>query len=313
MFLHNSSITRLVQIALAEDLGDGDVTSEATIAPSARGTAAFLMKQHGMVCGLPVVKMVFDAVDARFQAEYEESDESEYLSCTWEPLVEEGSLVQAGTVIARVEGLTQVLLIAERTALNFLQRMSGVATQARIYADAVEGTNAKVIDTRKTIPGWRLLDKYAVVTGGGANHRIGLYDMAMIKDNHRDAAGSITNALMLCNERRNALPANRQFPIEVETRDLVDVHEVLQCWAAGQEVHRIMFDNFTPFDVRRGVVMVREATRERQTRIETEASGGITLHTIRKFAETGVDFISVGALTHSAPAIDISMKIQMVH
>jgi nicotinate-nucleotide pyrophosphorylase (carboxylating) len=309
MLLHDSSITRLVQIALAEDLGDGDVTSEATIAPTARSTASFLFKQDGIVCGLPIAKMVFDAVDARFQAAFGDSDEEDYVACGWEPLVDDGAHVATGTVVACVEGLTQVLLIAERTALNFVQRMSGVATQARVYTDAVAGTNAKVIDTRKTIPGWRRLDKYAVTVGGGTNHRMGLYDMAMIKDNHRDAAGSITNALMLCNQERNRLPENLRFPIEIETRDLVDVHEVLQCWQAGQEVHRIMFDNFTPFDVRRGVVMVREATREREVFIETEASGGITLHTIRKFAETGVDFISVGALTHSAPALDISMKI----
>jgi nicotinate-nucleotide pyrophosphorylase (carboxylating) len=332
--LHDASVARLVEIALAEDIGTGDVTAESTISPESRSVAQFLVKQDGVVCGLPIAHSVLRSVLRALEDEHPALAEESFF---WEMLVDEGSLVSAGTVVARCEGNTRALLMAERTALNFLQRMSGVATQTSIYAAAVAGTTTKVIDTRKTIPAWRLLDKYAVVCGGGANHRMGLYDMAMIKDNHRDAAGSITNALKLCNQERERLPEHRRFLIEVETRSLADVREVLQCWRSGLAVHRIMFDNFTAFDVRKGVVLVREALAAASesslsvqelssedkpaskaeskalskavSHIETEASGGITLHSIRNYAEAGVDFISVGALTHSAAALDISMKI----
>jgi nicotinate-nucleotide pyrophosphorylase (carboxylating) len=316
--LNDTSVVRLIEIALAEDIGGGDVTAESTIALTARSAASFLVKQNGVVCGLPVAQRVFQSVLRSLADDFPALADEPFF---WETLVDEGTHVEAGTVVARLEGNTRAILMAERTALNFLQRMSGVATQTSVYATCVEGTAAKVIDTRKTIPGWRLLDKYAVVQGGGANHRVGLYDMAMIKDNHRDAAGSITAALTLCNQERARLPEHRRFPIEVETRDLADVREVLQCWRSGLHVRRIMFDNFTAFDVRKGVVMVREAIKAQAevegqavpelaaNRIETEASGGITLYTIRNYAETGVDFVSVGALTHSVPALDISMKI----
>jgi nicotinate-nucleotide pyrophosphorylase (carboxylating) len=301
-FLTDASVSRLIEIALAEDIGTGDVTTESIINPEARAQAFFLAKQSGVICGLQLVEQVFQAVIRRTVLDVSDEEVAQiYELFHWETFIEEGSRVLAGTEIARIEGNARVLLLAERTALNFLQRMSGVATQTSMYASAVEGTGAQVIDTRKTIPGWRLLDKYAVRMGGGANHRTGLYDMAMIKDNHRDAAGGITAALTLCNDDRNRLPAQQRFPIEVETRTLEDVHEVLECLEAGLAVHRVMFDNFSPPQVRTAVQLVRGA-------IETEASGGITLHNIREYAETGVDFISVGALTHSAAALDISMK-----
>ncbi len=292
--LNDSSVGRLVEIALQEDIGTGDVTSEAVISHNAYTNASFLAKQDGIICGLPIAELVFKRLQDGEVGSYED----ELSNITWTPLVAEGSFVTAGTVIASVEGTTQLLLQGERTALNFLQRMSGVASLTQRYTQALEGTNTHVCDTRKTIPAWRLLDKYAVKTGGGVNHRIGLYDMVMIKDNHRDAAGSITEALRCCNE---ALANRPSVPIEVETRTLEDVKEVLDCLESGLRVERIMFDNFTPFNVRKGVAAV-------ERRLETEASGGITLASIRQYAETGVDFISIGALTHSAPALDISMK-----
>jgi len=189
---------------------------------------------------------------------------------------------------------SRVLLSGERTALNFLQRMSGVATQANRYVRAIEGTGCRVLDTRKTIPGWRLLDKYAAKIGGATNHRYGLYDMVMIKDNHITAAGSIEKAIEIVIKETSNYP----LPIEVETATLGDVARVLQVGG----ITRIMFDNFS-------VANVREAVKMVEGRFETEASGGINLQTIRDYAETGVDFVSVGAITHSAPALDISMNI----
>lgn len=278
--LHDASIARLVEIALHEDIHTGDITSEATIAGNTYGTAQFRAKQDGVVCGLPIAALVFSSLDN---------------TITWTEHVAEGKEVEAGTVIAEVEGSMRVLLSGERTALNFMQRMSGVATLTRRYVRAVEGTRATVLDTRKTIPGWRLLDKYAVRTGGGANHRFGLYDMVMIKDNHIDAAGSITAAV----QRTRSFLQGEPVRIEVETRSMEEIREALAC----EGVHRIMFDNFTPEHMREAVALV-------QHRVETEASGGIALENIRAYAETGVDYISVGALTHSAVALDISMKIR---
>lgn len=277
--LHDASIARLVEIALHEDIQTGDITSEATIADNAYGTAQFRVKQDGVVCGLSIAALVFSSLDN---------------TVTWIEHIAEGKEVDAGSVVAEVEGPMRILLSGERTALNFMQRMSGVATLTRQYVRAVEGTRATVLDTRKTIPGWRLLDKYAVRTGGGANHRFGLYDMVMIKDNHVDAAGGITAAVQ---RTRNFLQGET-IRIEVETRSIEEIREALAC----EGVHRIMFDNFTP-------ELMREAVQVVNHRVETEASGGITLQNIRAYAETGVDFISIGALTHSAVALDISMKI----
>jgi len=291
--LHQTSVTRLVDIALQEDIGMGDVTAEAVFDEYAPCRASFIAKQDGIICGLPIAQLVFERLDAEMQ------DFEERPVLLWTAMVQDGAFVQAGTVIACVEGAALVLLKGERTALNFLQRMSGVATLTRCYVQAIDGTKAQVCDTRKTLPGWRILDKYAVSMGGGTNHRFGLYDMAMIKDNHRDAAGSITEALKRCNQR-----IAENIPIEVETRTLDDVREVLRCIDEGLRVERIMFDNYTPDDVRKAVQLLAG----RSEPIQTEASGGITLANIRKYAETGVNFISVGALTHSASAIDISMK-----
>jgi nicotinate-nucleotide pyrophosphorylase (carboxylating) len=284
------SVLPLILSALQEDISFGDITAEAIFSSDTQARAEFLVKHDGVVCGLDCAKWVCEEVAAQ----------GNDTTFRWSALASDGDAVTNGTVVTRVEGTALTLLKAERTALNFMQRMSGVATLTRTYVRTLEGTHTRVADTRKTIPGWRLLDKYAVKMGGGMNHRIGLFDMALIKDNHRDAAGSLTAAIRRCNE---ALQNSPQTPIEAETRTFDDVREVLSCLDNGLRVERIMFDNFTPNDVRTAVALVAGRTA-------TEASGGITLENIRLFAEAGVDIISVGALTHSAPALDISMKFR---
>jgi nicotinate-nucleotide pyrophosphorylase (carboxylating) len=276
----NASVLRLIQIALHEDIGTGDITTECTIPREFHGSARFLMKQDGVICGLDVMQLVFREFEADVNIDL---------------LVKEGDRLTNGTVIATVEGPAWALLAAERTALNFLQRMSGVATNAAKYVDAVAGTGARILDTRKTIPAWRMLDKYAAHVGGAVNHRIGLYDMIMIKDNHITASGGITAAVKRTVEE---MEGRHPLKIEVEARSLDDVHEIMHCGG----VDRVMFDNFTPEQVAQGVRVVAGT-------LETEASGGITLANIREYAEAGVDFISVGAITHSATAMDISMKL----
>lgn len=271
-------LTRIVANALQEDVGAGDVTSNATIGPTTPLAGQMLAKEAGVVAGLFVAREVFAQVDP---------------AITMDTLVEDGDLVDAGTVLARLQGRGPGLLTGERVALNFLQRMSGIATAARRYQDAVAGTKALVLDTRKTVPGLRLLDKLAVRLGGGANHRTGLYDMVLVKDNHIIAAGGIANAVA---QVRNH-PAARGLAIEVEVENLEQLQEAL-----AQRVDRIMLDNMDIETMRRAVALA-------DGRAELEASGGITLDTIRAVAETGVDFISVGALTHSVVAMDISLDL----
>ena len=246
----------------------------------ATAAARFLMKEDGVICGLPLLPLVFREFSADVDIVLK---------------VEEGARVGANTVIATVEGPAHALLGAERTALNVIQRLSGVATKTRTYVDRIAGTGATILDTRKTIPAWRRLDKYATSIGGARNHRVGLFDMVMIKDNHITACGGITEAVSAVVGELSSKPSMR---VEVEARNLDDVMEILAC----RGVHRVMFDNFTPAAVREGVMMV-------DGRLETEASGGITFDNIRDYAETGVNFISVGAITHSAVALDISMKL----
>lgn len=278
--LHDSSILRLIQIAIHEDVGSGDVTTECTVPLDNSALARFVVKQDGVVCGLPVLPLVFREFSSDINLKV---------------LVDEGAAVSAGTVVATVEGPAHALLGAERTALNFMQRMSGVATKTHQYVTRIAGTGARILDTRKTIPGWRLLDKYATSVGGAVNHRMGLHDMVMIKDNHITACGGIRQAVGRCVEE---LQGRAPLKIEVEARNLDDVYEVLACVG----VHRVMFDNFTPAQVAEGVRIVNRS-------METEASGGITWDNIRDYAETGVDYVSVGAITHSAVALDISMKL----
>ena len=272
----------LIEAALAEDVGEGDFTSLWTVPAERRADAYIVCKaDHGVIAGSEVAVEVFRRVDPSLEII---------------PLAADGDVVTRGDLVMRIAGAARSILTAERTALNFLQQLSGVATVTHRYVDSVAGTGARVIDTRKTTPGMRRLEKAAVVAGGGANHRVGLFDMVMIKDNHIAAAGGITaavQAVRACNDRG--------LRVEVETTSLDEVREAL---AAG--VDRIMFDNMTPETMRDAVALVASAG---DARPETEASGGITLETIRAFAETGVDFISVGALTHSAPALDLSLRI----
>ncbi len=277
--LNDASVLRLIQIALTEDIGTGDITAESIFDVDAIASASLLAKESGIICGLKIAELTFRNFT---------------IDMNWRTFCNDGDYVEKGTVIAQIEAPSRVLLSGERTALNFLQRMSGVATQANRYVRAIEGTGCRVLDTRKTIPGWRLLDKYAAKIGGATNHRYGLYDMVMIKDNHITAAGSIEKAIEIVIEETSNYP----LPIEVETATLGDVARVLQVGG----ITRIMFDNFS-------VANVREAVKMVEGRFETEASGGINLQTIREYASTGVDFVSVGAITHSAPALDISMNI----
>jgi len=268
----------LIELALAEDIGTGDVTSEAVLDAESEVHGHIIAKTSGVIAGLPVAEMVFRRVapTIRFIAR-----------------VEDGEEVTGGTLIAEVSGPARAVLAAERTALNFLQRMSGVATLTRCFVDAVACTATTILDTRKTIPGWRILDKYAVRIGGGTNHRMGLYDMILIKDNHVAAAGGIRPAI----ERARA--AYPHLPIEVEVRNLEELQEAL---AVTPPVDRILLDNMSLTEMRQAVSITAG-------QVPLEASGGITLGRAIEIAETGVDYISVGALTHSAAALDISMEL----
>ena len=279
--LSDSRVGRAVELALMEDIGMGDITSDAILAETDLATATFLCKQEGVVAGIDVAALVFSYCDH---------------SITLHRQVKDGERVAPGTVIARVDGDARGVLRGERTALNFLQRMSGIATLTAEYVKAVAGTRAKITDTRKTAPGLRVLDKMAVRLGGGVNHRFGLDDMVLIKDNHVVAAGGIAAAVARC---RNYLAEHSiRATIEVETRTLAEVDEALSC--AG--IARILIDNFSTDQMKKAVDRIGR-------RVEVEASGGITLATVRSVAETGVDFISIGALTHSVKALDISLEL----
>lgn len=268
---------RCILQALQEDLGDGDVTTLCTIPPDALQEGKFIAKEAGVVAGLDVVRSTFRALDDTVQVHY---------------LVIDGDWVEPDTVIATVKGPVRAILTAERVALNFLQRMSGIATITRRFVEAVQHTSAVILDTRKTVPGLRLLDKLAVVIGGGRNHRMGLYDMVLIKDNHIAAVGTITETVKRVRETDT-----RQRPIEVEVKTLVELQETLTL-----HVDRILLDNMT-------LEQMREAVRITQGRVPLEASGNMSLHTVADIASTGVDYISVGSLTHSVKALDISLLL----
>jgi nicotinate-nucleotide pyrophosphorylase (carboxylating) len=274
-------IEQLIRSALEEDIGAGDITTLSTVPPDARGKGLFRAKRDGVVAGLILIEKIFLFLDAGIE-----------VRC----LCRDGDAVKGGTVVAEAEGPIRALLMGERTALNFLQRLSGTATLTRRYTDAVKGFPCKVIDTRKTTPGLRTLEKYAVRMGGGTNHRLGLYDAALVKDNHIVAAGSIAQAVEKV--RRHA---PFMAKVEVECADLKQVQEALD---AKADV--IMLDNM-------GTKEMAEAVRLINKRAWVEASGGITLERIREIAAAGVDFISIGALTHSAPAVDFNMKISASH
>lgn len=273
-------IDRLIDLAFAEDIGDGDHTTLSCIPEDAMGRSRLLIKEPGVLAGVEIAKEIFHRFDPTMQVEV---------------LLGDGSEVKPGDVAMVVTGKVRSLLQTERLMLNVMQRMSGIATMTRRYVKQLEGTRARVLDTRKTTPGMRMLEKEAVRIGGGVNHRIGLFDMILLKDNHVDFAGGIANAIRrakdYCREK------GKDLKIEIEVRNLDELRQVLDLGG----IDRIMFDNFTPELTRQAVEMVGG-------RYETESSGGITFDTLRQYAETGVDFISVGALTHSVKGLDMSFK-----
>ena len=276
----NENIDALIELALAEDLGDGDHTTLATIPADTAGAARLLVKQPGVLAGVELAQAVMRRVDPALNVKV---------------FIQDGAQVVPGDVAFTVMGASRSILIAERTVLNFMQRMSGIATLTRRFVQAMEGTRCRVLDTRKTTPGLRHVEKWAVRIGGGLNHRMGLYDMVMIKDNHADMAGGISRAIAAVKAYQHQL--GRELPIEVEVRNMKELEEVLITGG----VDRIMLDNFGLDDLRLAVKRIRR-------RVATEASGGITLENAHDYAATGVDYISVGALTHSVSSLDLSLK-----
>lgn len=272
----------IIRRALDEDIQAGDVTTQAIIPESVFARGKFLVKGNGIIAGLNVAKSVFEMVD---------------IEIGFKVLIPDGGKVKVGDIVAEVEGKASSILTAERTALNFLQRMSGIATLTNTFVEKIKHTKAKVLDTRKTVPGLRLLDKEAVKLGGGKNHRIGLFDMFLIKDNHIEIAGSITNAVEAC--RNFQKKKNLNLKIEVETKNLEEVKEAIAC-----RVDIIMLDNFNTDLTRKAVELING-------KCLVEASGNINIDNVKEVAETGVDYISVGALTHSVKALDISLEVEL--
>lgn len=279
-YLTPKNINAFIKAALAEDIGDGDHSSLGSIPEDATNRAHLIIKSDGMIAGLALAEKIFNHVDPNLELEF---------------LKEDGDMVESGEIGLNVFGSSRSILSAERLVLNCIQRMSAIATYTHHMNSLIKGSNAKLLDTRKTTPLFRLPEKWAVVIGGGVNHRFGLYDMVMLKDNHIDFAGGVTNAIKstVAYLEKNGLNLN----IEIEVRSLKELEEVLQ---VGQ-VHRVMLDNMLPSDIRQAIKMIGG-------RFETEASGGITEKTIAEIAETGVDYISVGALTHSYRSMDMSLK-----
>jgi len=273
------SLDELIKMALREDIGDGDHSTLACIPTTAQGTAKMVAKQDGILCGAEVGERVFKIVDNNLIVNL---------------LKHDGDAIFKGEIVMTIEGPSGSILTAERTALNFMQRLSGIATETHRMVSMLKGLNTKLLDTRKTTPNMRLLEKYAVACGGGTNHRIGLYDMVMLKDNHIDFAGGIEAAI---DRTRDYLKAKgKDLRIEIEVRNLDELQRVLNHGG----VDRIMLDNFD-------TITLREAVKRIEGKYETEASGGITEKTLREYAETGVDFISVGALTHHIKSLDLSL------
>ena len=271
---------RLIDLSFAEDIGDGDHTTLCCIPEDAMGKSHLLIKEDGVLAGVEVAKRVFHRFDPTMQVEV---------------LIQDGAHVKKGDIAMIVTGKVRSLLQTERLMLNIMQRMSGIATMTAVYVDRLKGTHTHVLDTRKTTPGMRMLEKQAVKIGGGMNHRIGLFDMILLKDNHIDFAGGIENAINRCHEYLKQKGLN--LKIEIEVRNFDELQRVLNCGG----VNRIMLDNFTVADTKKAVEMIGG-------KYETESSGGITLDTIRDYAEAGVDFVSVGALTHSVKGLDMSFK-----
>ncbi len=276
----NELIDRLIDLSFAEDIGDGDHTTLCCIPEDAMGKSHLLIKEDGILAGVEIAKEVF----ARFDP-----------TMVVEVLINDGAKVHRGDIAMVVTGKVRSLLQTERLMLNIMQRMSGIATMTHRYVERIEGTGAHVLDTRKTTPGMRMLEKMAVKIGGGVNHRIGLFDMILLKDNHIDFAGGISNAINRCHAYLKE--RSLDLKIEIEVRNFDELNQVLECGG----VNRIMLDNFTVADTKKAVELINH-------RYEVESSGNITLDTIRSYAEQGVDYVSVGALTHSVKGLDMSFK-----
>ncbi|MDY6318577.1 MAG: carboxylating nicotinate-nucleotide diphosphorylase [Prevotella sp.] len=271
---------KLLELAFAEDIGDGDHTTLCCIPADAMGKSHLLVKEEGILAGVEMARKVFDKFDPTMKMTV---------------FIEDGAHVKPGDIAFVVEGKVRSLLQTERLMLNIMQRMSGIATMTHRYVERVKGTGCHILDTRKTTPGMRILEKQAVKIGGGMNHRIGLFDMILLKDNHIDFAGGIVNAIDRCHKYLEE--KNLDLKIEIEVRDFDELQQVLDHGG----VDRVMLDNFTPADTKKAVALINH-------RFEVESSGGITYDTIRDYAEQGVDFISVGALTHSVKGLDLSFK-----
>ena len=272
-------IDKIIEQALLEDIGDGDHTSLSTIPENATGLAQLMIKEDGILAGVEIAKQVFKKVDPNIN---------------FQIFIKDGSKIVKGDIVFKVNGKSISILTAERLALNFMQRMSGIATFTNKITKHIEGLSTKILDTRKTTPLLRELEKYAVRMGGGENHRMGLYDMVMIKDNHIDFAGGISQAINA--STKYLKEKNKNLKIEIEVRDFDELQQVLDFGG----IDRIMLDNFTPENLKKAIELIAG-------KYETEASGGITIDTIREYAETGVDYISVGALTHQIKSLDMSL------
>ena len=277
MHLDPETVKNIIKNALEEDIGSGDLTSRAIISENASGYGEILAKQSGILAGLPIAELVFRELDPQIQ---------------WHPLKQDSDSIHLGDIVVKFQGNLRAILAAERTALNLLQRMSGIASLTRQFIDAVQGYSVKILDTRKTAPGLRMLDKYAMRTGGGTNHRMGLHDAILVKENHIQAAGGIQNAVRSLLQQ---LPSSFRIEVEVCTQNEVD-----EALAAGVNV--LLLDNMSIPDM-------IEAVRKIHPNALVEASGGVRLENVREVATTGVDFISVGALTHSVQALDFSLEI----
>jgi len=278
--INDELIDSLIDIALKEDIGDGDHTTLSCIDNTLVGKAQLLVKEEGILCGVELAKKIYEKFDPELKMEV---------------FIKDGTPIKPGDVAYTVEGKTVSILQTERLVLNFMQRLSGISTQTNEYVKLLEGTNTKILDTRKTTPGLRLLEKYAVKTGGGYNHRIGLYDMILMKDNHIDYAGGVTQAL---NKTFAYLKEKgKDLKIEVEARTFEEIEEIL----TFDNIERILIDNFTPEETVKACALING-------KCSTESSGGITKSSIRAYAEAGVDYISVGALTHQIKSLDLSLK-----
>ena len=279
----DNTLEHIIKLALGEDIGNDDITKKVIIPSEVCAKGKFVIKADGIIAGLDVVEKIFKIIDETIIFKINTND---------------GMFIKAGSTAAVVEGSASSILKAERTALNFLQRMSGIATMTNDFVDKTKHTKAKILDTRKTVPGLRLLDKEAVRIGGGKNHRMGLFDMFLIKDNHIEIAGSITEAVMRCRDYQKKNKSS--FKIEVETKNLLEVKEALNC-----DIDVIMLDNFN-------IEMMKQAVAMINKKCLVEASGNINLENVTEVAETGIDYISVGALTHSAKALDISFELELI-